>query len=87
MLKPGGILVSIVSPPSQEEAAAHGVRQAFVFTQPNASQLEKIARLADEGKFKAIVETVLPLSDATRGQELSERGHTRGKIVLRVVQP
>jgi NADPH:quinone reductase-like Zn-dependent oxidoreductase len=85
LLKPGGILVSIASPPSAEVAAAHGVRQAFVFTQPNAPQLDEIARLADGERLKAIVETILPLSDATRGQELSERGHTRGKIVLRVV--
>jgi NADPH:quinone reductase-like Zn-dependent oxidoreductase len=85
VLKPGGILVSIVNPPSQEKAAAHGVRQAFVFTKPDASQLATIARLADEDQLKAIVETILPLSDATRGQELSQRGHTRGKIVLRVV--
>jgi NADPH2:quinone reductase len=61
------------------------VRQAFVFIKPDASQLAEIARLADEDKLKAIVETILPLSDATRGQELSQRGHTRGKIVLRVV--
>ncbi len=85
VLKRGGILISIVSPPSAEIAAAHGVRQAFVFTQPNAAQLAEIAKLADADKLKAIVETILPLSDATRGQELSERGHTRGKIVLRVV--
>jgi len=85
VLKPGGILVSIASPPSPEAAAAHGVRQAFVFTQPNAIQLAEIAKLADGEKVKAIVETILPLSDATRGQELSQRGHTRGKIVLRVV--
>jgi len=85
VLKPGGILVSIVSPPSGEAATAHGVRQAFVFTKPNAPQLAEIAKLADAEKLKAIVETILPLSDATRGQELCERGHTRGKIVLRVV--
>jgi NADPH:quinone reductase-like Zn-dependent oxidoreductase len=85
VLKPGGILISIVSPPSAEAAAAHGVRQAFVFTKPDAAQLAEIAKLADADKLKVIVETVLPLSDATRGQELSERGHTRGKIVLRVV--
>jgi len=85
VLKPGGILVSIVGPPSAEHAKAHGVRQAFVFTQPNAAQLAELAKLADADKLKTIVETVLPLSDATRGQELSERGHTRGKIVLRVV--
>jgi NADPH:quinone reductase-like Zn-dependent oxidoreductase len=85
VLKRGGILVSIVGPPSAELAAAHGARKAFVFTQPNAAQLAQIARMADAEKLKAIVETVLPLSDATRGQELSERGHARGKIVLRVI--
>jgi NADPH:quinone reductase-like Zn-dependent oxidoreductase len=85
VLKPGGILVSIISPPSAETAKAHGVRQAFVFTQPNADQLAEIAGLADAEKLKVIVETILPLSDATRGQELSERGHGRGKIVLRVI--
>jgi len=85
VLKPGGILISIASPPAAEAAAKHGVRQAFVFTQPNAAQLAEIAQLADAQKLKAIVQTVLPLSDATRGQELSQRGHTRGKIVLRVI--
>ena len=85
VLKRGGILVSIVSPPSADIAASHGVRQAFVFTEPNAGQLAEISKLADAEKLKAIVETILPLSDATRGMELSERGHTRGKIVLRVV--
>ena len=85
VLKPGGILVSVVSPPSAEAASAHGVRQAFVFIKPSAPQLAEIAKLASDEKLKAIVETVLPLSDATRAQELSQRGHTRGKIVLRVV--
>ncbi|MFZ1056923.1 MAG: NADP-dependent oxidoreductase [Opitutaceae bacterium] len=85
VLKRGGILISIVSPPSVEAAAAHGVRQAFVFIKPSADQLTSIAALVDAEKLKAIVETTLPLSDATRGQELSERGHTRGKIVLRVI--
>ncbi len=85
VLKRGGILVSTVSPPSAETAAANGVRQAFVFIKPDAPALAEIAKLVDGEKLKAIVETILPLSDATRGQELSERGHTRGKIVLRVV--
>jgi NADPH:quinone reductase-like Zn-dependent oxidoreductase len=85
VLKPGGILVSIAQPPSAEIAQAAGVRQAFVFTQPDGSQLAEIARLVEAEKLKVIVETILALSDATRAQELSQRGHTRGKIVLRVV--
>ena len=85
VLKPGRILVSIVSPPSEELAKARGVRQAFVFIEPNASQLAEMAKLVDSGKLKAVVETVLPLSEARRGQEISQSGHARGKIVLRVV--
>lgn len=85
VLKRGGILVSIASPPSAEAAVAHGGRFAFVFTQPSAAQLAEIATLVDAGKLKAIVETVLPLAAAVRGQALSAAGHTRGKIVLQVV--
>lgn len=82
VLKKGGILVSILGQPSVEEAAAHGVRQAWVLVQANAEQLEALADLVDAGKLKPIVETVLPLSEARRAQELSQSGHTRGKIVL-----
>jgi NADPH:quinone reductase-like Zn-dependent oxidoreductase len=84
VLKKGGILVSIVAPPAAEEAARR-VRQAFVFVQPNAGQLAEIAKMVDAGKLRPVVETVLPLSDARRAQEFSQTGHTRGKIVLRVV--
>jgi NADPH:quinone reductase-like Zn-dependent oxidoreductase len=85
VLKRGGILVSIIGPPSPELAAAQGVRQAFVFVKPNAMQLAEMATLVDSGKLKSVVETVLPLADARRAQELSQGGHTRGKIVLKVI--
>ena len=84
VIKKGGILVSVLEPPSPEQAVAHGVRCAHVFVKSDAAQLEELARLVDEGKLKAVVETVLPLAQACQAQELNQRGHTRGKIVLRV---
>ncbi|MGD0012315.1 MAG: zinc-binding dehydrogenase [Terriglobia bacterium] len=75
---------SIAAPPSAEEAARNGVRKAFIFMTPNGAQLTEIAGLVDSGKLKRVVETVLPLADARRAHELSQTGHTRGKIVLRV---
>jgi NADPH:quinone reductase-like Zn-dependent oxidoreductase len=84
VLKKGGILVSIVAMPSAKEAARNGVRQAFVWMAPNGAELTEIAALVDTGIVKPIVETVLPLADARRAHELSQTGHTRGKIVLRV---
>jgi NADPH:quinone reductase-like Zn-dependent oxidoreductase len=85
VLKKGGIYVSILAPPSQEKAAAHGVRCAHTFVQPNVAQLDEIAKLIDSGKFKVVIEKVFPLAEAAAAQDLNSTRHTRGKIVLRVV--
>jgi NADPH:quinone reductase-like Zn-dependent oxidoreductase len=85
VLKKGGILVSILEPPSAEKAAAHGVRCHHTFVQPNVEQLNEIAKLVDAGKLKIIIEKVLPLAEARAAQESNATGHTRGKIVLRVI--
>jgi NADPH:quinone reductase-like Zn-dependent oxidoreductase len=82
-LKKGGILVSIVQPPSQELATKYGVRALFYGAHPSSSDLTEIARLIDAGKVKTVVETVLPLAEARRAHELSQSGHARGKIVLK----
>ena len=84
VLKRGGILVSIVSSPSPEIAKEHGVRQAFVFIEPNAAHLAALANPVDSGKLRAVIETILPLAEARRGHEISQSGHARGKIVLRI---
>jgi NADPH:quinone reductase-like Zn-dependent oxidoreductase len=82
VLKRGGVLVSILNPPL---SAPEGMRQAFVFVQPNSAQLTEIAKLVDSGIVEPFVEAVLPLSEARRAHELSMNGHTRGKLVLKVL--
>ena len=46
--------------------------------------LAKIADLVVSGKIMVNVEMVLPLKEARKAQELSQKGHAGGKIVLRV---
>jgi NADPH:quinone reductase-like Zn-dependent oxidoreductase len=84
VLKNGGVLLSLVQPPSVEKAKALGVRAAFVAGHPSGAQLAEIAHLIDSRKLKPIVERILPLLEVRRAHELSQSGHTRGKIVLRV---
>jgi len=83
-LKKGGILVSIVAPPSEEEAKKFGVRSAFLSAKGGSALLAELATLVDSGKIKPMVEKVLPLSEARQAHELNETGHARGKIVLKV---
>jgi NADPH:quinone reductase-like Zn-dependent oxidoreductase len=85
VLKKGGALLSIVQPPSAEKAKELGVRASFVASHPNGAELAKIAELIDSGDLKPIINRILPLSEARRAHELSQSGHTHGKIVLRVV--
>lgn len=84
-LKPGGVLVTLLGQPPVEEAAAHGVRGEGVMVSGNSAQLTEIAGLVDSGKLKVFVDAVLPLAEAAKAHELSETGHVRGKIVLKVV--
>jgi NADPH:quinone reductase-like Zn-dependent oxidoreductase len=84
VLKKGGVLVSLVQPPSEEKAEELGVRAAFVAGRPSGAQLAEIAKMIDSGKLAPIIDRILPLSEARRAHELSQSGHVRGKIVLRV---
>ena len=85
VLKKGGLLVSVFSPPPKEQAKAHGVRALFFVVQPNRAELIQIGDLIDAGQVQPVIETVFPLSEARQAFERALNGHTRGKIILRVV--
>lgn len=86
VLKPGGILVSAVSPPMPNDwAASLGVRSVFFIVDVTTARLNTIAELFDRGKLVAQVGTVLPLADAQVAHHmLAGAPHARGKIVLNV---
>jgi len=86
VIKPGGALVTIVSPqPSFEKAKAHGIHPFWFIVEPNRDELIQVGTLIDSGHLRPIIDTVFPLSQARQAYEQGARGHTRGKIVLRVV--
>jgi NADPH:quinone reductase-like Zn-dependent oxidoreductase len=84
-LKRGGILVSLLQPPSEQAAAAHGVRGVLLHFEPaRRQQLTQIADLVASGRVKVIMAKVFPLAQAAAAHTLSQTGHIAGKIVLRV---
>lgn len=84
VLRPGGILVSIVDPIPEGEAARHGARGVYFIVEPSRNELIEIARLVESGKLRPIVEATFPLEDARKAFEFGAGGHNRGKIVLQV---
>jgi NADPH:quinone reductase-like Zn-dependent oxidoreductase len=83
-LREGGVIVTIASAPPEEAAAERGARAMLHVTSARAGQLEHLAELIAAGTVQIELSEVLALSDAARAHELSESGHVRGKIVLRV---
>ena len=85
MIKPGGLLVSIVSPPPPADVVkGHDVRFVWFVVEPNRDELLQIGELIDAGQLRPIIDTVFPLAQARRAYEQAAKGHMRGKIVLRI---
>jgi NADPH:quinone reductase-like Zn-dependent oxidoreductase len=85
LLKPGGILVSVVSPVPETTQKRFGVRAAYFYVDVTTARLNKITELFDSGKLVPNVGTVLPLEEARIAHEmLGGAPHKRGKIVLSI---
>jgi NADPH:quinone reductase-like Zn-dependent oxidoreductase len=86
ILKPGGILVSVVSTPMPDQAGLkNGTKAIFFIVDVTTARLNKIAGLFDSGELSPQVGTVLPLECARVAHEmLAGAPHARGKIVLKV---
>jgi NADPH:quinone reductase-like Zn-dependent oxidoreductase len=83
-VRDGGRLVSIAQPPTDERFSRREIESTYVYVRPDGEQLEELAELAEAGRLVVELAEVLPLEQAARAHELSESGHVRGKLVLRV---
>lgn len=84
VLKNGGRLITAMMPQYAGEAKAKNILLQSFITQSIPGQLEQMAILADEEKLKPVVSKIFPLEDAAIAEKLSEEGHVRGKIVLKI---
>jgi NADPH:quinone reductase-like Zn-dependent oxidoreductase len=82
IVKEGGRLVTIVDDPS--DLPRSDIQKEFVFVAPNSSQLTELARMVEQGRLKTHLSQVFDfgVDEARKAHELSESGHTRGKMVL-----
>lgn len=84
VLKTGGVLVSIVEPPSEEEAKKHQVKASVVVTEGSAAGSRKLAELVDAGDIKPFIARVYPLNEVARAWRESRSQHVEGKIAFQV---
>jgi NADPH:quinone reductase-like Zn-dependent oxidoreductase len=87
VLKPGGILVGVVglAPEAEERAEQLGVRTAVVSIPPDTSAtLRQITDLIETGQVVPEIGPVFSMDEVGQAHALSETGHGRGRIILRI---
>lgn len=82
VLAKGGILVSLVQPPSEERAQALGVRGAMIFGHPTAEALESVAALVASGQVKVPIAGEYSLDAVSEALAVSQSGKAVGKLVV-----
>ncbi|MFF3918038.1 NADP-dependent oxidoreductase [Streptomyces sp. NPDC001852] len=87
VLRPGGVVVSILPVGSQDfhdEAERLGVRAVRMLVDADRSGMREIAQLAESGKLRATIAGTFPLAEAAKAHEVGDTGRTTGKLVLLV---
>jgi NADPH:quinone reductase-like Zn-dependent oxidoreductase len=83
IIKPGGILVSVISEPLPDRGRFANIRTVFFLVEVTTERLDKLAELFRHGKLVPRVGTVLPMEQAQEAHEmLAGAPHPPGKIVL-----
>ncbi|MEO8568397.1 MAG: NADP-dependent oxidoreductase [Ginsengibacter sp.] len=85
VIKNGGRLITTVKPENQEEAKQKNIHIEGFMAQSLPGDLQQIADLIDSGKVKPVISEIIPMENAAEAHKKIEKGHTRGKIVLRVI--
>lgn len=66
-------------------ASLGGKRLIIVSVKPRGGDLEKINALIEAGKLRPVIEKTFSLDQIAEAHRLSEQGHVRGKLVLKIV--
>jgi NADPH:quinone reductase-like Zn-dependent oxidoreductase len=86
-LRRGGLIINVPTgswPEFRADVHAAGARGTTYRVSPDGATLAVISRLLQSGDVKVYVDRVFDLADAGAAHEAIEKGHTRGKIVLKV---
>jgi NADPH:quinone reductase-like Zn-dependent oxidoreductase len=84
VVKRGGRLLSIVSPPSRDLSEKFNVEARFVASDISPNTLQNGFDLIETGKFKSIVSKIFKLEEAAIAQDFLTAGGVNGKVVLLV---
>ncbi len=83
VLKPNGVIVSMLEQPKEELTKKYGVRAVGQFTGVNNARLSKLAEFVDKRAIKVFIDKIYPLEQTREALAYLQKGFPRGKVVLK----
>jgi NADPH2:quinone reductase len=85
LVKPGGTVAYMNNePPDMPEIEANNIKTEFLHHRPDGESLAHLMSLYGNGTIPAPRLQAIPLDQVREAHQLSEGGHTRGKLVLHI---
>jgi alcohol dehydrogenase len=83
VLKPNGVMVSMVGKPNEELAKQKNITAVGQSTHVTTEILNRLAELVDSGKIKAQIDKSFTPDQIKEAYDIVENVHPRGKVVLK----
>lgn len=84
VLRPGGMLISLVSPPDKQTADKHQVTGLWFSHSSDGARLGLLSALCDSKDLNVVVDRVFPFAETKDALIHSASGHAKGKILIRM---
>lgn len=84
VLKPGGVIVSMLEQPNTELIAQYGVKAIAQFTQVTTERLSKLAEFVDKRVIRIHVDKTFPLDQVGEALAYLKTGLPKGKVVVKI---
>ena len=84
VLGKGGIIVSMSGAPDEKLTQRYGVKAIGQYTDTSKKNLERLAKLVDEGITKPQVDKIFTLDQTKEAFEYQETSHPKGKVVIKI---
>ena len=84
MVKRGGKLISLTGPTDKAAADKYDIDAQYLSVPSDGKTMEELAKLADSGKLKVIIDRELPLEKISEAHALSESRKAKGKIIIKI---
>jgi len=70
----------------RRKAQKHDVDYSFLFMRGNGTQLAEIAKLAEDGGIRPIIDSMFGFAETPQAMDRVASGRARGKVVIAVAE-